>query len=81
MNMEECLVCFDETNQFQMFTCGHKVCVYCYPRLRSIKCPVCNQPIQLVDPSESCCINTLGCCMMCAIVVMVIGNQYANWFT
>lgn len=59
--MEECLVCFEETNQFQVFTCGHKVCVYCYPRLRSTKCPVCSQTIELLPgtyhvPKSCCCL-------------------------
>ena len=81
ISMEECLVCFDETNQFQMFTCGHKVCVYCYPRLRSTKCPVCNQRIELVIPSHAYCTGRLGCCIMISIIVAVMVVRYSNLFT
>jgi len=69
METEECLVCFDETNQFQLFVCGHKVCVYCYPRLRSTKCPVCSQTIEL--PTESYCLPRSGCCVMISIIVVI----------
>jgi hypothetical protein len=76
--MEECLVCFDETNQFQLFTCGHKVCVYCYPRLRSSKCPVCNQPIVIEpepEPESSVLIQT-GCFLMVSVILGVCVYSY-----
>ncbi len=72
--MEECLVCFDETNQFQLFTCGHKVCVYCYPRLRSTKCPVCSQPIELAE--ESYLLSRIGCFLMIVIILAVSLYSY-----
>ena len=72
--MEECLVCFDETNQFQLFACGHKVCVYCYPRLRSNKCPVCNQPIEIIVADNI--VSKRGCCFVLSIIVGVIVYSY-----
>ncbi len=43
--MDECIICFEETNNFVMFPCHHKVCVVCYPQLT--RCPLCNQEIVL----------------------------------
>lgn len=67
MDIEECLVCFDETHQFQIFLCGHKVCVNCYPRLRSTKCPVCNQTIEVAEPPYS--LSKCGCCCMVSTIL------------
>ena len=51
--MEECFVCFNETDKFIMFECGHKMCNLCYPQLRSPFCPVCNVTINICH--ENCC--------------------------
>jgi len=50
--MEECIICFHETppNHFVVFQCTHKVCVYCYPRLRVPLCPVCSR--RIVIPAQ-----------------------------
>jgi len=37
--MEECIICFEETNKFIIFNCYHKVCVNCYPKIN--QCPLC----------------------------------------
>ena len=56
--MEECIICFDETDQFVFLPCAHKVCIHCIHRLDQKKCPVCNtlfEPIyevQLVIPER-----------------------------
>ena len=38
--MEECIICFEEYTDFITFPCNHKVCVFCYPKLK--RCPLCN---------------------------------------
>jgi hypothetical protein len=40
--MEECIICFEETSKFMFYTCAHKVCNNCYPKIRT--CPICNTP-------------------------------------
>jgi len=70
MDIEECLVCFDETHQFQVFLCGHKVCMNCYPRLRSTKCPVCNQTIEIV--TEDHVMSKRGCCLILSVVIGIV---------
>ena len=44
--MEECIICFDETNEFIFYSCSHKVCANCYPKLK--KCPLCKTPIEII---------------------------------
>lgn len=41
IRMEECFICFEETDQFIFFECTHKVCTQCFPQLRSPLCPIC----------------------------------------
>jgi len=43
--MEECIICFEEYNNFVIFPCNHKVCVVCYPKLN--RCPLCNQELEM----------------------------------
>lgn len=45
--MEECMVCFEETNNFFIFTCAHKMCYTCLKTFlkHSTKCPVCEHVI------------------------------------
>lgn len=47
--LEECFVCFYETEQFVIFECSHKVCPRCFPKLRSPDCPVCSRPIVVIS--------------------------------
>ena len=41
--MDECIICFEETTDFVIFPCDHKVCVVCYPKLK--RCPLCNSEL------------------------------------
>ena len=43
--MEECIICFEETREFIFYSCTHKVCTNCYPKITN--CPICNTPRQL----------------------------------
>jgi len=37
--MEECIICFEERDDFKFYSCSHKVCVECYHKIN--KCPLC----------------------------------------
>jgi len=45
--MEECIICFDETDQFIVFICNHKTCEKCYPLIMEQRpnCPLCNRSL------------------------------------
>ena len=45
--MEECMICFEETNNFIIFTCSHKMCYNCLKTFlkQSTTCPVCDHLI------------------------------------
>jgi hypothetical protein len=52
LGKEECIICFNETDNFMIFTCKHKSCHKCLPRLLqySNKCPICEKDIvQIID--------------------------------
>jgi hypothetical protein len=40
--MEECIICFHETDEFAYFPCTHKVCEMCLPKLPTQLCPICD---------------------------------------
>lgn len=65
--MEECFICFVETDEFVLFKCSHKVCTTCFPRLRSNKCPMCNEPIVILPPS-----NTTTRCISISVMIGAI---------
>ena len=39
IQLEECMICFEETYKFILFSCNHKVCHVCFPKLN--ECPLC----------------------------------------
>ena len=45
--MEECMICFEETSNFIIFTCTHKMCYNCLKTFlkQSTTCPVCDHLI------------------------------------
>jgi hypothetical protein len=46
--MEECIICFEETDKFITFNCcDHKTCMVCYPLIinNTGKCPICQREI------------------------------------
>jgi hypothetical protein len=48
--MEECMICFSDTNEFMFYPCTHKVCKECFGKLN--KCPLCNVTCIYVEPPE-----------------------------
>ena len=45
--MEECIICFEETEKFMFFSCRHKVCPICFPKLN--RCPLCQEYIITIE--------------------------------
>ena len=37
--MEECIICFEERQEFIFYSCGHKLCSECYHKISC--CPLC----------------------------------------
>jgi hypothetical protein len=68
--MEECIVCFDETDEFIFYTCTHKLCINCYRRLNN--CPLCqaNKPLEIVIHTSS---NTVTSIFTTYIIIKCIG--------
>jgi hypothetical protein len=81
--MEECIICFDETDKFIVFICNHKTCHKCYPLLMEQRpnCPLCNKlllPIQTITPftrvrREPQIVDSSPTCKLFAIV-MILGS-------
>jgi Zinc finger, C3HC4 type (RING finger) len=42
---DDCPVCFEPSNQFKWFGCGHGLCMTCLPQICEALCPVCREPI------------------------------------
>lgn len=84
--MEECIICFDETDKFIVFICNHKTCYKCYPLLMEQRpnCPLCNklllptQRITRINPvtmvrREPQIIDSSPTCKLFGIV-MILGS-------
>jgi hypothetical protein len=58
--MEECIICFDATTEFIFYSCAHKVCANCYPKLK--KCPLCKTPIEIIviQPTNQAIASEIG---------------------
>lgn len=39
LHLEECMICYEETDKYIFFSCNHKVCPVCFPKLH--ECPLC----------------------------------------
>ena len=73
--MEECMICFDLTENFITFSCKHKVCRQCYPKLTH--CPLCN--IELDQDVDTCYIKVLQClCLVSGAVLCVFILRFNN---
>lgn len=48
IEMEECIICYEEINHFIFFSCGHKTCPTCFPKLH--QCPFCQTDIEIQIP-------------------------------
>ena len=71
--MEECIICYEETEDFTFFSCGHKACNACFPKLH--QCPFCQpdtkiqiipQRVQLHHQSRE------DYCKLCCSVIIIM---------
>lgn len=73
--MEECIICFEETENFMFFPCQHKVCRICFPKLE--RCPLCQRNKILTEsPSyfNLCCsiVIIIGFCVWCIHIIKMV---------
>ena len=71
LKKEECIICFEETEDFMFFPCQHKVCPVCFPKLH--QCPLCqtiskNRTVR----SERRDIPPDYCQICCSIVIIMM---------
>jgi hypothetical protein len=79
--LEECIICFDTTDQFIVFACKHKTCEKCYPLIMEQRpnCPLCNQSllphtaiqIRVIEP-ETTCYFTQNKCNLCFYFIVIV---------
>lgn len=54
VGLDKCCVCYDST--ITQTDCGHKLCIQCWPNLKTEKCPICRKSnIFLINPLEDNC--------------------------
>lgn len=83
LHPEECIICFEETEEFLFFPCQHKVCSTCFPKLH--QCPLC-QPITKIrvqrieirersDAADHCklCCSAIIIMMFCIWCFHIVG--------
>ena len=70
--LEECIICYEETVRFIKFPCNHKVCSGCFPKLR--QCPLCQTDIRIqIRPEIRVEIREPRCemCMLCFTILFI----------
>jgi len=50
--MPECLICYENKKSFKNLHDNHKVCIECFKRLETPKCPFCRTEIKLFQKEE-----------------------------
>ena len=91
--LEECIICFEETKDFDfvMFKCHHKVCTKCFPILieTTSRCPNCDivlnieQKVEINDYIINECtirkyVQKSLCFMIIIIILIIIYNHNIN---
>jgi len=79
--MEECIICFDETDKFIVFMCKHKTCEKCYPLIieQRPNCPLCNRSllphtaiqIRVIEPQATIYYFTQNKCNICFYLIVI----------
>lgn len=72
--MEECFICFEETDHFVEFECSHKVCTTCFPKLRSPLCPICSRSIK-PEVRPVYVYRGGGCMLLSAIIAILLWTK------
>jgi hypothetical protein len=76
--LEECIICFEETKDFDfvMFKCHHKVCTKCYPILieTTSRCPNCDIELNIEQKVEiyECKLCKYTNRSICFVIVLII---------
>jgi hypothetical protein len=50
--MSKCLICYENKKKFKILHDKHKVCIQCFKRLETPKCPFCRTEIILFEKEE-----------------------------
>ena len=50
--MYECLICYESKSSFKNLHNNHRICMDCYKKLETNKCPFCRHPIQQFKKKE-----------------------------
>ena len=81
--MEECMVCFEERQDFKSYSCNHKLCSECYNKINN--CPLCKshkievviiQPTTVVTSVQTT-YNSLKC-LICVMLTTLIFLYFYN---
>lgn len=89
--MEECIICFEEKDQFIFLPCAHKICAQCKDLLEQKRCPICNTPfindtpthnqsvqqIQTIHPTIMAYKNALEAFSKCIVFILLSFVVYA----
>ena len=86
--LEECIICFDNTDKFIVFVCKHKTCEKCYPLIMEQRpnCPLCNQSllphtsmlphtaiqIRTIEPQATIYYFTQNKCNLCFYFILIV---------
>uniref|UniRef100_A0A6C0JJA5 RING-type domain-containing protein n=1 Tax=viral metagenome TaxID=1070528 RepID=A0A6C0JJA5_9ZZZZ len=83
--MEECIICFEETKDFDfvMFKCNHKVCTKCFPLLieTTSRCPNCDIVLNIEPKVQIYEYNLYNCrnrCMLFVVIFVIFIIIYNN---
>ena len=50
--LDECLICYNNKKKFKILHDKHKVCIQCFKRLETPKCPFCRKEIKLFEEEK-----------------------------
>lgn len=78
--MEECIICFEEKNNFIFYPCTHKVCKTCFDKMDK-KCPICNVSCIYINEPETDRIDTdrvsfINPCSICYCSLSIVLVYY-----
>lgn len=73
--MEECIICFEERQDFKFYSCGHKLCTECYHKIYT--CPLCQSrkiEIVVVQPTAVTSVHSYHPirCIVCLFLSSII---------
>jgi len=64
VKIEECEVCMElfPLDCFEFFPCAHKICFFCFNKLKQLQCPYCriNMDVETMSESGNQTLETIG---------------------